>query len=98
MPPPARHRALPDPPCCAKRPAQTVVDAHGADTTRIFALFKAPPDVVLDWDAQAIKGPARWLQRVWAYAGRHPGPTAPFVLGALTNAVHERGGVGGTAL
>ena len=41
---------------------------HGADTARVFVLFKAPVDVVLDWDAQAIKGPARWLQRVWTYA------------------------------
>jgi len=44
------------------------MDAYGADTARVFALFKAPVDTVLDWDAQAIKGPARWLQRLWTYA------------------------------
>jgi len=43
------------------------MDAYGADTARVFALFKAPVDTVLDWDAQAIKGPARWLQRLWTY-------------------------------
>lgn len=39
---------------------------YGADVTRLFVLFKAPPNQVLDWDETAIAGPARWLNRVWA--------------------------------
>ena len=43
---------------------QAVIDEYGADTMRLFILFKAPVELVLDWDANAILGPARWLRRL----------------------------------
>jgi leucyl-tRNA synthetase len=42
-----------------------MVTTWGADTTRLFVLFKAPPDKVLQWDEDAIEGQHRWLKRVW---------------------------------
>jgi hypothetical protein len=41
---------------------------YGADTARVFVLFKAPVEAVLDWDAAAVRGPSRWLGRLWTYA------------------------------
>jgi len=43
----------------------SIVAKHGADTTRLFILFKAPPEAVLDWDEKAIVGQERWIQRLW---------------------------------
>jgi leucyl-tRNA synthetase len=45
---------------------QDIVDKFGADTTRLFILFKAPPDKVLLWDNAGILGQRRWLNRLWA--------------------------------
>ena len=43
-----------------------IVEQYGADTARVFVLFKAPPDAVLEWDSNAINGVHRWLGRVWS--------------------------------
>lgn len=45
-------------------PSETV-ERYGADTARLFVLFKAPPELPLEWDTEAIKGVNRWLHRVW---------------------------------
>jgi leucyl-tRNA synthetase len=42
-----------------------VVEEFGADTIRLFLLFKAPVDQVLDWDTNQIVGQLRWLRRIW---------------------------------
>jgi len=41
------------------------IQKWGADTTRLFVLFKAPPEKVLEWDSNSIAGPYRFLTRVW---------------------------------
>eukprot|EP01113_Clastostelium_recurvatum_P007894 TRINITY_DN13696_c0_g1_i3.p1 TRINITY_DN13696_c0_g1~~TRINITY_DN13696_c0_g1_i3.p1 ORF type:complete len:963 (-),score=163.13 TRINITY_DN13696_c0_g1_i3:21-2633(-) len=41
-----------------------VVDQYGADTARLFILFKAPPENSLEWDEAGIEGCHRWLGRV----------------------------------
>lgn len=43
-----------------------VVQEFGADTIRLFLLFKAPVDQVLDWDTNQIVGQLRWLRRIWS--------------------------------
>eukprot|EP00039_Didymoeca_costata_P009053 m.119936 g.119936 ORF g.119936 m.119936 type:complete len:881 (+) comp14340_c1_seq1:286-2928(+) len=43
-----------------------IVQRFGADTTRAFVLFKAPPEAVLEWDSEAVNGVYRWLRRVWS--------------------------------
>ena len=46
-------------------PADTLRE-FGVDVTRVFVLFKAPPDAVLEWDDKQIQGVARWMQRLWS--------------------------------
>lgn len=45
---------------------ETAVADYGADTVRIYLLFKAPMEMDLEWDARSIQGPQRWLNRIWA--------------------------------
>ena len=41
-----------------------MIDTYGADVTRLFTLFKAPPDKVLEWDSNSIQGQYRWILRL----------------------------------
>lgn len=42
-----------------------VISQYGADTARMFILFKAPPEKDLEWDAADVEGQYRFLNRVW---------------------------------
>lgn len=44
---------------------QAVIDKYGADTARMFILFKAPPEKDLEWDEADVEGQYRFLNRVW---------------------------------
>jgi leucyl-tRNA synthetase len=44
---------------------QTVLGKYGADTARMFILFKAPPEKDLEWDYADVEGQFRFLNRVW---------------------------------
>ena len=41
-----------------------VIDQYGADTARMFILFKAPPEKDLEWDDADVEGQYRFLQRI----------------------------------
>lgn len=45
-------------------PEQVLVK-YGADTARMFILFKAPPEKDLEWDDADVEGQFRFLNRVW---------------------------------
>jgi len=53
-----------------------VMEKYGADTARMFILFKAPPEKDLEWDDADVEGQFRFLNRVWRlvadFAGRQP--------------------------
>jgi leucyl-tRNA synthetase len=55
-----------------------VVNKYGADTARMFILFKAPPEKDLEWDEADVEGQFRFLNRVWRlvmeFANGHPSP------------------------
>ncbi len=46
----------------------TLLDRYGADTTRLFCLFAAPPEKDLEWSEQGVDGGFRFLGRVWRLA------------------------------
>ncbi len=42
-----------------------MVRIYGADTTRLFSLFAAPPEKELEWSEEGIEGCHRCLNRIW---------------------------------
>ncbi len=44
-----------------------LLDKYGADTTRLFSLFAAPPEKGLEWNDEGVDGSARFLNRVWRF-------------------------------
>ena len=42
-----------------------MIAAFGADTTRLFALFAAPPEKDLDWNEKGVEGGFRFLTRAY---------------------------------
>jgi leucyl-tRNA synthetase len=63
-----------------------MVASYGADSTRMYALFAAPPDRDLEWQEDGVAGVSRFLARVWrlimkhapaARAGRNQNAEAP---------------------
>lgn len=45
-----------------------LLDRYGADTTRLFCLFAAPPERDLEWSEQGVEGSFRFLNRIWRLA------------------------------
>jgi leucyl-tRNA synthetase len=45
-----------------------LLEKYGADTTRLFCLFAAPPEKDLEWSEQGVEGGSRFLNRVWRFA------------------------------
>jgi leucyl-tRNA synthetase len=48
-----------------------MVAQYGADATRMYALFAAPPDRDLEWQEDGVAGVSRFLGRVWRLAMKH---------------------------
>jgi leucyl-tRNA synthetase len=42
-----------------------MVTRYGADTTRLFSLFAAPPEKELEWSESGVEGCFRFLGKVW---------------------------------
>jgi len=45
-----------------------LLEKYGADTTRLFCLFAAPPERDLEWNDQGVEGSYRFLNRIWRIA------------------------------
>jgi leucyl-tRNA synthetase len=45
-----------------------MIARYGADSTRMYALFAAPPDRDLDWQEDGVAGISRFLARVFRFA------------------------------
>jgi len=42
-----------------------LIRRYGADTTRLFTLFAAPPEKDLEWNEQGVEGCYRFLEKIW---------------------------------
>jgi leucyl-tRNA synthetase len=51
-----------------------MVARYGADSTRMYTLFAAPPDKDLDWQDAGVEGISRFLSRVYRFVARNAKP------------------------
>jgi leucyl-tRNA synthetase len=42
-----------------------LIRRYGADTTRLFTLFAAPPEKDLEWNDKGVEGCFRFLEKIW---------------------------------
>ena len=50
---------------------QAMIDRYGADTVRLFMMFAAPPDQMLEWSDSGVEGAHRFLKRLWRMVFEH---------------------------
>jgi leucyl-tRNA synthetase len=48
-----------------------MIRRFGADATRLFTLFAAPPERDLEWTESGVEGAARFLNRLWRFVQAH---------------------------
>ena len=74
---------------------QAMIDRYGADTVRLFMMFAAPPDQMLEWSDSGVEGAHRFLKRLWRMVFEHVGVT-PLPPGG--GGAGGEGEIGGTGL
>ncbi len=50
-----------------------LVEKLGADSVRLFMMFKAPPEDTLEWSDDGVQGAFRFLKRLWKAVHDHVG-------------------------
>ncbi|MFZ5536259.1 MAG: leucine--tRNA ligase [Pseudomonadota bacterium] len=50
---------------------QAMIDRYGADTVRLFMMFAAPPEQMLEWSDAGVEGAHRFLRRLWRMVHEH---------------------------
>ena len=50
---------------------QSLIDQYGADTSRLFMMFAAPPEQSLEWSDAGVEGASRFLRRLWKLVHTH---------------------------
>ncbi|HLS81686.1 MAG TPA: leucine--tRNA ligase [Steroidobacter sp.] len=48
-----------------------LIERYGADSVRLFMMFKAPPEDTLEWSEDGVEGAARFVRRVWRMVYEH---------------------------
>jgi leucyl-tRNA synthetase len=48
-----------------------LVQRFGADSIRVFMMFKAPPEDTLEWSDDGVEGSARFVRRLWRMVWEH---------------------------
>jgi len=69
-----------------------MVARYGADTTRMYTLFAAPPDRDLDWQDSGLEGVSRFLSRVYRFVARNAQPADQTGSAALQRRVGDEPG------
>jgi leucyl-tRNA synthetase len=74
-----------------------MVERFGADATRMYSLFAAPPDRDLDWQEAGVEGVHRFLGRVFRFVHKHaesvsaqPGATVPYELSPVARGLQRK--------
>jgi leucyl-tRNA synthetase len=59
---------------------QRLVSEYGADSVRLFMMFKSPPEDTLEWSDDGVEGAARFMRRLWRMTHEHvhAGPVAVY--------------------
>jgi leucyl-tRNA synthetase len=52
---------------------QALIDQYGADTSRLFTMFAAPPEQSLEWSGSGVEGAHRFLRRVHSFMHKQIG-------------------------
>ncbi|MDH5544627.1 MAG: leucine--tRNA ligase [Gammaproteobacteria bacterium] len=50
---------------------QALIDTYGADTSRLFMMFAAPPEQSLEWSDAGVEGANRFIRRLWRQVVEH---------------------------
>ena len=50
-----------------------LIEKYGADTSRLFSLFAAPPEKDLEWSDKGVDGAFRFLNRLWGIVYKNRG-------------------------
>ncbi|NCC24899.1 MAG: leucine--tRNA ligase [Deltaproteobacteria bacterium] len=72
-----------------------MIETYGADTTRLFCLFAAPPEKDLEWNDKGVEGCSRFLNRVWRLVDEledvleAQGPVRPFDRDTMSTSERE---------
>ena len=73
-----------------------LISEYGADTTRLFSLFAAPPEKDLEWNAKGVEGCYRFLNRIFRFVQSHKeaismtGEVKPENLNAAERELHRK--------
>jgi leucyl-tRNA synthetase len=54
-----------------------MIERYGADATRMYALFAAPPDRDLEWQEEGVAGISRFLAKVYRLTMKYKGVSPP---------------------
>ncbi|MGB8338923.1 MAG: leucine--tRNA ligase [Burkholderiales bacterium] len=70
---------------------QSIIDAYGADTARLFMMFASPPEQTLEWSDTGVEGSFRFLKRLWRIVYEHvsQGVVKAYSGGELSNSMKE---------
>ncbi|MBB6094259.1 leucyl-tRNA synthetase [Povalibacter uvarum] len=73
---------------------QALVGEYGADSIRLFMMFKAPPEDTLEWSDDGVEGASRFMRKLWRVVYEHvsAGPLAssqPPAASSLTSAQRD---------
>ncbi len=70
---------------------EEVLAKYGADTARMFILFKAPPEKDLEWDDADVEGQFRFLNRVWRIVAEFHEKNQPQTVASPWDEVETKG-------
>jgi leucyl-tRNA synthetase len=48
-----------------------LIERFGADSVRLFMMFKSPPEDTLEWSDEGVEGAARFMRRLWRMVYEH---------------------------